>query len=306
MTKKLKLKPMARIRVAGPDQRGIIATVTTYLAHQGINIEDIDQRILDGFLVMNMLVDLSSMKGNPSSLKEGFKRVSSKIRMQISFQPIEHKKVKDVVLFVTKEEHVPQALLQKMKTKEIPARVVGMIANRPDLESLAKKYRVPFHFIPAENKKVHEEKILELLSDWDVDLIVLARYMQIISPEFCFRYEGRMINIHPSLLPSFPGARAYSQAFHKGVEIAGVTAHFVTTDLDQGPIISQESFVIDKNKDSLDDVIRKGRRHESSVLCRAVKLFCQDRLVLRRGKVVDDPESRATQKKVKEFYADRG
>lgn len=296
-------KKTARIRVAGPDKKGIIAAVTTHLYKSNLNIEDIDQRILEGFLVMNMVVDISGLKTSLPVFREGLKEVGRKIGMEITAEAIERRTVKNVALLVTKEPHCLERLLREMRSGKIRGRPLLIMGNRPDLDPIAKKAKASFFFFPSTNRQEHERRIVEKLAEQEIDLIVLARYMQILSPEFCFRYEGKIINIHPSLLPSFPGARAYSQAYHKGVEVVGVTSHFVTTDLDQGPIICQDAFRIDKSRDSLEEIIERGKNLEAKVLARAVKLYCEDRLVLRRGKVIDSRRLHQFEEKVKEFYA---
>lgn len=293
---------LARIQVAGPDQKGIIATVTTYLFKNKVNIEDIDQRILDEILVMNMVVDITDLPVSLPQFREGLKTTAGKMGMEATFQLEEKRRIKNVVLLVTKEPHCLTTLCQQMKAGKIKGKPVMILANRPDLKGLAKKFNVPFHYYPSDNRQGHEAKVLEKLAEMDVDLIVLARYMQILSPNFCFRYEGKVINIHPSLLPAFPGARPYSQAYHKGVEVVGVTAHFVTTDLDQGPIISQDVFKVNKNRDSIETMATRGKQLEAKVLARAVKLFCEERLTLRRGKVTDSRQAHQFDEKVKEFY----
>ncbi|MBI2066984.1 MAG: formyltetrahydrofolate deformylase [Deltaproteobacteria bacterium] len=294
---------MARIRVAGPDRKGIIATVTTHLFQNNLNIEDIDQRILEGFLVMNMQVDLSGLRGPLPLFREGLKKVGRSIGMEITLEVLEERRIKNVALLVTKEPHCLTTILQKMREGKIHGQARLILSNRRELKPTADQYKIPFHYFPSAKKQEQEQKILKELSRHEIDLIVLARYMQILSPEFCFRYEGKIINIHPSLLPSFPGARAYSQAFHKGVEVVGVTAHFVTTDLDQGPIITQGAFRINKSKESLESIAVKGKKLEADVLAKAVKLFCDNRLALRRGKVVDSRHLHEMEQKVKEFYS---
>lgn len=296
------VKKIARVRVAGPDHKGIISTVTTHLSKNSINIEDIDQRILEGFLVMNMVIDLTESKPSLPALREGLKKVGQSIGMEIDLQLEETRKTKNIALLVTREPHCPTAILRAMRAGKIRGQPTLILSNLPDLKPLAKKFKAPFYSLASDNKKQHEQFILQKLSEHHIDLIVLARYMQILSPEFCFRYEGKIINIHPSLLPSFPGARAYSQAYHKGVEVIGVTSHFVTTDLDQGPIITQDAFKIDKTRDSLETIIEKGKQLEASVLAKAVKLYCEDRLSLRRGKVIDNRRLHAFEVKVKDFY----
>jgi len=296
------MKKLARVRVAGPDKKGVIAAVTTHLFKNSINIEDIDQRILEGYLVMNMVVDLVGLKVTIPALKDSLKSVGQRIKMDISLSIEQARKVKHLALLVTKEPHCLTTLLKDMKGGAIHGRPVVVLANRPDLKPIAEKANVPFLHYPSEKKKDHEKFILEQLSEHDVDLIVLARYMQILSPEFCFRYEGKIVNIHPSLLPSFPGARPYAQAYDKGVEVVGVTAHFVTTDLDQGPIICQDSFRIDRIRDTVEKIATRGKALEAKTLARAVKLFCDDRLALRRGKVIDSRRLHQFEEKLKEFY----
>ncbi len=295
-------KKLARIRVAGPDKKGIIATVTTHLFKNSLNIEDIDQRIFEGILVMNMVVDLSGLSGPWAGFCDGLRKVGRSIGMEITAEIERAKKIKEVVLLVTQEPHCLESLLQGMKRGQIRGRPTMILGNSPDLKPVARRFRVPFFYIPSTNRKKHEEGLLKKLSRQPADLIVLARYMQILSPEFCFRYEGKLINIHPSLLPSFPGPRAYTQAYNKGVEVIGVTAHFATTDLDQGPIICQDAFKIDKTRDPLEQIIRRGKNLEAKVLVKAVRLFCEDRLTLRRGKVIDSRQVHQFDERVKQFY----
>ncbi|QQR80873.1 MAG: formyltetrahydrofolate deformylase [Deltaproteobacteria bacterium] len=295
-------KKLARIRVAGPDHKGVIAAVTSHLSQTNLNIEDIDQRILEGFLVMNMIVDISDLKKSLPDFRKNLQTVGKKIQMEITLETLEHRKIKHVALLVTKEDHCLKALLKDMKSGKIKGKPVTILSNQPDLEKIAKQHRIPFYSFPSQNKKAHEDFLISKIAEAETDLIVLARYMQILSPEFCFRHEGKIINIHPSLLPSFPGARAYAQAYNKGVEFVGVTAHFVTTDLDQGPIISQEAFRIDKSRETIESIMQKGKKAEAAALTRAVKLFCDDRLVLRRGKVIDSRHLNEVEQKAKEFY----
>lgn len=280
-------KKVARIRISGPDKKGIIAATTTYLFKNNCNIEDIDQRIREDFLVMNMVVDTSDLKVSLPRFLKGLDETARQVGMGVEFRPEEKRAIKNVAILVTKESHCLVALLEKMKRKKMKGKAGVIIGNHPDLREVAQHYRVPFYHLPSEKRKEHEERISQLLAKFEVDLIVLARYMQVLSPEFNFRYEGKIINIHPSLLPAFPGPRSYHQAFNKGVEVVGVTAHFVTTDLDEGPIITQEAFRVNKTCDTVEKFIARGRGLETRVLTRAVQLFLEDRLTLRRGKVFD-------------------
>ncbi len=280
-------KKVAKIHIAGPDKKGIIATITQFLFNNQCNIEDIDQRIHENFLIMNMIIDLKSLKKDLDTFTHDLTLAAQKVGCLSKVVLENQKRSKNVVLLVTKEVHCLKTFLEASKKKQLGGTLVAIIGNYPDLEPLAKQAKIPFHFVASDNRKKHEQKVLELLDSYNTDLVILARYMQILSPEFVFRYEGRIINIHPSLLPAFPGPRSYHQAFNKGVEIAGVTAHFVTTDLDEGPIIAQEFYRVKKGIDSPESMIQKGRLLEAKALLRASKLFLADRLVLRRGKVLD-------------------
>lgn len=293
-------KKVAKIRIAGPDRKGIIATITTFLFKNSCNIEDIDQRILEGYLVMNMLVDYSNLQVSESVFIHHLKKEAKKVFCEAEFRPVTSKAIKNIAILVSKEEHCLKDLLDQMKKKKIQGKPVVVIGNHPDLKNLVCKKNLSFHYVPSTNRKEHEAKVLEILKQYDVDLIVLARYMQILSPEFVFRHEGKIINIHPSLLPAFPGPRSYHQAYNKGVEIVGVTAHFATTDLDEGPIIAQDCFKVDKTKDTVEALIKKGKALEAKVLSRAVKLFLEDRLTLRRGKVIDSKKMHSFNQKTKE------
>ena len=297
-------KKIARIRIAGPDHKGIIATVTSFLYKNNINIEDIDQRILEDTLIMNMVVDIKDLPLSLPQFKRALTEVGTSIQMEASFVLEREKKIKNMALLVTKEPHCLLDLIQKIHLRHKSGHIAVIIGNHPDLRPIAQKHKIPFYYFPSKIKKTHEAKILRKLQEYEIDLVVLARYMQILSPDFCFRQEGRIINIHPSLLPAFPGAHSYVQAYNKGVEIVGVTAHFVTTDLDEGPIICQESFRIDRQRATVENITEKGKRLESKVLTRAVRMFIQDELALRRGKVIHNKKEGRISQKVKEFYKD--
>jgi formyltetrahydrofolate deformylase len=288
------LKKVAKIYIAGPDRKGIIATVTQFLFKNQCNIEDIDQRIHKNYLIMNMIVEFSALKTSLAQFSQCLDIEAKKMGCQSRVILDEKKKIKNVVALVTKESHCLQALIEADKKNQLGGKLTAVISNYNDLKPLALKNKLPFHFIASTNRKNHETKVLDLLDKYDTDLVILARYMQILSPDFVFRYEGRIINIHPSLLPAFPGPRSYHQAYNKGVEIAGVTTHFVTTDLDEGPIITQESYAVKKGRDTPETMIAKGRVLEAKALVRAAKLFLAGRLVLRRGKALDTLHTQKT------------
>jgi formyltetrahydrofolate deformylase len=302
MTRPAGASHLARIRVTGPDRKGIIAAVTGYLSQSNLNIIDIDQRILDDYLVMNMVVDMRGLRGSLTTFLKGLQAVAGQIRMGITYTPPRPRGLKRLALLVTREPHCAEEILQRIKRGAIKAQAAVMIGNQPDLQPLARRFRVPFVHIPSENKNWHEHQVLKRLEREHIDLIVLARYMQILSPEFVFHHEGRIINIHPSLLPAFPGPRAYEQAFNKGVDYIGVTAHFVTAELDTGPIICQQAARINKSRATIPELIRIGQRLERKVLADAVALFVKDRLVLRRGRVIDSRHEHEVQERAKQFY----
>ncbi|HUE96032.1 MAG TPA: formyltransferase family protein, partial [Longimicrobiaceae bacterium] len=172
------------------------------------------------------------------------------------------------------------------RSGDLYGQVAVVLSNHQKLEPLAESAGVPFHWVPAEDKAAHEAFLLQKLQEYRAELVVLARYMQVLSPAVVGPYAGRIINIHPSLLPYFPGANPYQQAWEDGVRVTGCTAHFVTEDLDAGPIILQDVFHIDVGIDTVDDVKAKGRALEGSVLSRAAQLYLNNEVVVLDGKVV--------------------
>ena len=292
--------------MAGPDRKGIIAAVTDYLFRSNLNIVDIDQRILDDYLIMNMVVAMRGLRGPLSSFLRGLQDVAGQIHMGIVYTPPTPVGPKTMALLVTKEAHCAEEILQRVRRGAIKARVAVMIGNQRSLQPLARRFGVPFVYIPSDNKRRHEQQMLSRLDRERIDLIVLARYMQLLSPEFVFHYEGKIINIHPSLLPAFPGPRSYEQAFNKGVDYIGATAHFATADLDTGPIICQQAVRINKNRATIPELIRAGQRLERDMLARAVTMFVQDRLVLRRGRVIDSRREHTMQERARQFYDGSG
>ncbi|MDQ4073146.1 MAG: formyltetrahydrofolate deformylase, partial [Thermoproteota archaeon] len=167
---------------------------------------------------------------------------------------------------------------------DIKSNILLIIGSDEKLQDIAERYSVPFHYINHSSQEEAENQILQILNQFDIDLIVLARYMRILTPKFVWHYPNRIINIHPSLLPAFPGAFAYVQAYERGAKIIGCTAHFVTEDLDQGPIIIQESFKV-LPEDTLETIKKKGQAIEALALYEAVKLFLENRLEVHWGKV---------------------
>ena len=230
------------ITVVGDDDTGLIARVTTLLFERDINIEDLDQAVRDGLFRMTMHVDTDEMSCSEADLRAALRELGEDLGQDVRVRFPADRETRTIAVLVTKESHCLEALLEAWADGELGADIEVVVGNHDDLRPLAEQYGLDFHDVGDEKGTPDEARLLELLEGYDTDLVVLARYMRILSPEVVFRYEDRIINVHPSLLPSFPGAEAYRQAREEGVRVAGVTAHYVTTDLDQGPIIAQRAF----------------------------------------------------------------
>ena len=191
---------------------------------------------------------------------------------------------KNIAIFVSKEPHCLQALIRAQMKKELKGRISVVIGTENTLSSIARKAKIPFVLVNEKNQDKAETKIIQVCKKYDIDLIALARYMRILTPNFVWRYPNRIINIHPSLLPAFPGAMAYAQAYERGTKIIGVTSHYVTENLDQGPIIFQDSFDV-KPEHTLESIKRSGQKLEAQVLLKAVKMHLSEKLEVRWRKV---------------------
>jgi formyltetrahydrofolate deformylase len=271
------------ITVVGEDDTGLIANVTTLLFERSINIEGLDQAVREGVFRMSMQVDTSEMVCTQEKLREDLHELGEELGVDVQVRFPADRETKQIAVLVTKESHCLEAIFEAWASGELGADVSVVIGNHSDLEPLAEKYEVPFHDIGDDKGNPDEEQLLELLAEYDADLIALARYMRILSPDVVFRYENRIINVHPSLLPSFPGAEAYLQALEEGVRIAGVTAHYVTTDLDQGPIITQRAFNVPPNAE-VEDLERIGQPLEADALLEAIDLHLNDEVQVHRGR----------------------
>src|SRR3954470_3177100 len=281
---------LAVVSVLGKDQKGVVAQFATYMADRGINIEDIEQRVVRGFFVMDMLVDLKDLTVDLSELITGLLGLGKTIDMEVRVTLHSEKRAKKVALLVSKEPHCLQQLVHDFRENKLHGQVCCVLANHPDLAPIAKEAGLPFEFAPAEGDAAkHFEWLHGKLRAAQPDLIVLARYMRILPEKIVAEFRHKIINIHPSLLPYFPGAAPYKQAYESGVRVHGCTAHFVTEQLDEGPVIMQDVFHITVGTDTLDDVKRKGLELEAQVLSRAVQLFLDEELVVVDGKVIFKP-----------------
>ena len=280
-------KTVVELVVVGKDHEGVVAGFTNFIFQNNGNIEKINQNVVKG--LFGMYLEASFVKKiDIAKFNKEAENLAKKLKMEVNIH-YEVSKRKRVAVFVTKEPHCLEAILDARKKGKIRGEIVVLIGTENTLVSLAKKEKIPFVMIDEKDQLEAEEKIISTIKKFDVDLIVLARYMRILSPNFVWRYPNRIINIHPSLLPAFPGAFAYVQAYERGAKIVGCTAHYVTEDLDQGPIIFQDAFAIDENE-TLESLKKKGQKLEATTLLEAVKMHLDGRLEVYWGKVHVKPK----------------
>jgi formyltetrahydrofolate deformylase len=267
------------------DTPGIVYAVSSFLVQQGGNIsqsQQFDDRLGDQFF---MRVQFSVVNDDLAELREGFTRVAQ--AFQMSWQIHEAARRTRTLLLVSRFGHCLNDLLFRTKIGALNVEIPAIVSNHRDFEDLAAAYGVPFHHIPvtADTKVEAERRLLELVDELDIDLVVLARYMQVISNDLCAKLEGRVINIHHSFLPSFKGAKPYHQAHSRGVKLIGATAHYVTPDLDEGPIIEQDVARVEHSLEP-DDLVAAGRDVEVQVLARAVTWHSEHRVLLGQNRTV--------------------
>ncbi|MSQ61541.1 MAG: ACT domain-containing protein [Dehalococcoidia bacterium] len=282
-------KYLAIVSVIGRDQKGVVARVSTYLAESEINIEDIEQRVIHGQFMMDMMVDLTEMRGDLAELIAGLNAIGEELGMSIRLTLHRERRPRRIAVLVTRETHCLRQILDDAAAGRYRGEIAVVLSNHQELAPLVEAAGYPFHSLPADDMAAHEAFLLERLAHYQADLVVLARYMRILTPTVVAPYNGRIINIHPSLLPYFPGPNPYRRAWEDGVRVTGCTAHFVTEDLDAGPIILQDVFQIDVGVDSAEDVRTRGQRLEGEVLSRAIELILNDEAVVLDGKVVFKP-----------------
>lgn len=269
-----------------PDRVGIVFAVSGFLFERGCNILDSAQCGDDVTRLFFMRVHLSAPTGlTREQLQAEFSSVATRYRMRWDIHDAQRQA--RVLLMVSQTGHCLNDLLFRMKSGTLPVEIPAIVSNHDDFAALAASYGIPFHHLPVNNatRSQQERTLLELVAHENIDLVVLARYMQILSAETCRVLEGRAINIHHSFLPSFKGARPYHQAYERGVKLIGATAHYVTTDLDEGPIIEQDVARADHTMDA-EDLTALGRDVESLVLARAVKWHVEHRIFLNDKKTV--------------------
>jgi formyltetrahydrofolate deformylase len=276
-------KTLIEVTVVGPDRKGVVADITNFIFKSGGNIEKINQNVLRGLFGMQFEASFAEEIGR-EQLDLGLEQLAKKLSMEIKVHYQEPNRLQNVAIFVSTEPQCLVRLLQAKKKGQIRANISVIIASDSTLKSVADDVGIPFHAVVHRDQAETENRILQLIEQYNIDLIVLARYMRILTPNFVWRYPNRIINIHPSLLPAFPGAYAYVQAYERGAKIIGCTAHFVTEDLDQGPIIYQESFKV-STSDTLDTIKKKGQELEAATLLEGVRLYLENKLEVYWGKV---------------------
>jgi formyltetrahydrofolate deformylase len=253
-----------------------VAEITSAIFNRGGNIQQISQNVVRG--LFGMQLEASFNKIDKKALDEALLQLSKKLNMEIKTHYQESNRSKNIAILVSSEEHCLRKILDAQRNKEICANLSVIIGSDYKFKQMARNAGVPYRVVAnSKSQEDTEARILKLIEEFNIDLIVLARYMRVLSPNFVWRYPNRIINIHPSLLPAFPGAFAYVQAFEKGAKIVGCTAHFITDELDQGPIICQDAFDV-LPSDTLETIKSKGRELEAKTLIKAITLYLEGKL----------------------------
>lgn len=278
---------LASLLVSCPDRRGIVAALAQVLYGHGANILDSDQHTdaVAGLFFQRLRFDLAELMTDRVALERSIAELAE--RFQMRYQLLYQARRKRLALFVSKYDHCLYDLLLRQRASELSGEVAVIISNHAELEPVARQFGVPFYVFEKtpQTKLEQEARELELLRQLEVDLVVLARYMQVMSESFCEAFPQRIINIHHSFLPAFVGSKPYHRAYERGVKLIGATAHYATAVLDEGPIIEQD-VVRATHRDSVDDLVRKGRDLEKGVLARAVRLHLDDRVLVYGNKTV--------------------
>lgn len=271
------MRRFATITVIGRDRGGVVARITGFLFERKANIEALEEKVTRGQFGMTLQASWRAGDCDEPSLRGGLDALARSLDMEISVRFSDPKRRQRFAIMVTKETHCFDALMTAHRKGQLKADPVIVISNHEDLEPLACKHKLPFTRLPWADRAAAELQTLRVLEQNEIDFVVLARFMKILSPNFVWRYKNKIINIHPSLLPSFPGPQAYRQAYEQGVKIIGVSAHFVTMNLDEGPIIAQDCFHLRPNM-TLKEIVAAGQKIEARTLVKAVKLYLNKHL----------------------------
>lgn len=274
------MKTTVGITVVGKDREGIVAAFTGFVFRQRGNVEKVNQNVIKGLFGMYLEASFGK-KIDMREFDRQLQRLAKREGMEVSARN-ESESRKNIAVFVTREPHCLRTLIKNRS--KLRGRIAVIVGTEKTLEPVARSAKIPFVAIEERVQDRAEEALMDVCKSHDVDLILLARYMRILSPNFVWRYPNRIINIHPSLLPAFPGAIAYEQAFERGTKIIGVTSHYVTESLDQGPIIFQDAFDVGSN-DTLEAIKKKGQRLEAATLFKAAKMHLENKLEVNWRKV---------------------
>jgi formyltetrahydrofolate deformylase len=277
------MKRSATITVIGRDKTGVVARITSFLFLQKANIEALEEQVTRGQFSMTLQASWKDSQLQSRLLCAGLDQLARELDMEIKIRFPQPNRRQRMAVMVTREPHCFRKILDSLGTAPLKkAELAVVLSNRRDLEPMVKGTRVPFVHIRWDDRVKAEQTALRVLNEHQVDFVVLARFMKILSPNFVWRYKNKIVNIHPSLLPSFPGPQAYRQAYEQGVKIVGVSAHFVTMNLDEGPIIAQDCFRVRPNM-TLKEIIGAGQQLEATTLLKAIRVYLQKRLDVHWG-----------------------
>ncbi len=269
------------IKITCKDEKGLVYRISEILLENGLNIIKNDEFVDNEKSQFFMRTEVAGI-AEPEKVIEQLKKQLDDCSIELG-----QNQSKNVVVLVTKEHHCLGDLLIRNQFKDLNFNILAVIGNYENLRELTEKFNIPFTYIPAENitREEHEEKIKTVLQNYNYDYLVLAKFMRILSPDFVKDFEGKIINIHHSFLPAFIGANPYKQAFERGVKIIGATAHFVTNDLDEGPIIYQDIIKVSHSK-TAKDLAKMGKDVERIVLANALKLVFEDKVFIDGNKTI--------------------
>ncbi|MGN8645988.1 formyltetrahydrofolate deformylase [Gracilibacillus sp. HCP3S3_G5_1] len=281
-------KNRARLLINCADQPGIVAAVSQFLYEHDANIIESNQYSTDphgGEFFMRIEFEIENLKDQVDKLEADFQQVKQAFNMEATFKYVDE--VKKMAIFVSKEPHCLLELLWEWQSSDLMADISLVISNHETSREFVEPLGIPYYYIPANKdiRKQVEEKQIQLLKEHEIDVIVLARYMQILTPNFVETFKNQIINIHHSFLPAFIGAKPYERAYQRGVKLIGATSHYVTNDLDEGPIIEQDISRVD-HRDNVEAMKKIGQSVERSVLARAIKWHLEDRIIVYGNKTI--------------------
>ncbi|MBY4676663.1 formyltetrahydrofolate deformylase [Marinobacterium arenosum] len=276
-----------RLVLSCPDRVGIVAMVSNFISSHGGSIADANQHSdpTTGWFFMRVEISAGSLPFTLEQLEEAFSPIAQSFNM--SWQISDSNKPKRVVLMASREAHCLADLLYRYHEGELDCEIPCVISNHDDLRSMVEWHKIPYYHVPVDpaDKQPHFDRVSELIREHQADVVVLARYMQILPADICAEYERRVINIHHSFLPSFAGAKPYHQAHERGVKLIGATCHYVTQELDAGPIIDQDVIRI-SHRDLPEEMVRLGRDVEKTVLSRGLRWHLEDKILVQGNKTV--------------------